>query len=455
MALSWSSSASLYNRERLSSCSLSTWPFETADGVPEKVVRTFADCVAFIGPDDDVPDRYPSLYDISVVRRNGFSDLTFSCASSSESGRSGRVSVSIHDEDESSYTVVDVENVARFVVDNASVLMSEGVWNGPYRLSRACVMQESPMVDRIRVFNTDKNGNLVEDSHRIAGEVSFCAGHNIVLSASDGGFSVSAEAGAGLGRIKCEKECADSEEPSTNIRPDDAGGVVIQGDGCVGVSTWGPDGNVIKIDGRCPACCPMDKCEKKAEELSDEADELTEEFDEIVDTGEELSELIEEENVSLRNATESDITVKLTAAVNPDMKALAGTGIYGRRAFASVNMAIRNWAPSAVMTATVRSLLLDGAAFTPVITTVDTGEEQSTTDRGPSGMTVELDPQQNGGSALFTVSFRSVSNLTSTTGKHRASAVVEFSWVNETRDGGTVAMSAVKSALAEFEYGGQ
>ena len=123
--------------ERLSSSSLTTWPFDQASGVPEAVYRLFSDCAACVSFDVDDPDPVVS----DVVAGGGSLSFSFRMSGSSEPE-----TVSVRPESADGYDVAQAcSGMVRFVIDNEHVSDSPTVFGpGPYRLSPGCVERDVP-----------------------------------------------------------------------------------------------------------------------------------------------------------------------------------------------------------------------------------------------------------------------------------------------------------------------
>lgn len=439
------SAASVVNTGRLSSGSLMAWPFDK----PSDVSRLFSDGAVFVTGDEPAKGWNPALSMVeSSVNDDGTAFLSFTCSCG---GLYRPMSCRIESSD--GYTVVESPGFASFVVDNAHVMDAGSQSHGgdSFALSPMCIVQDYGLVDSFSIWNSD-DGKFPESQWSgISGDVSFAAGHNISLSESDtaNGFLISAEPGEGLGVVKCSDECGKlGVSDAGRLKPDDTGGIVIKGDGCVSVDTIG---NMIRIDGRCPACCPMDKCRDKAGELSNLSGYVSSSFDELSSVGDDLADEIETRNTDLRNASASDLTARVTVAVSPETRALSGTGISGSRVFATMNAVFRNWSSACLVEARVTSARIEGgASFRAVSTTVDDKNGVRTVG-DPVGVQVELDPSVNGGTACVSVSYRVSGYVVAYANKkHRAVVGVMFSWVNTGRDGSQSPMSVYREASTEF-----
>lgn len=340
----------MQGEERLSSSSLTVWPFDQASNVPAEVCRLFSDCSVHV-PDGAAWTPSPSI--------SGVSCSGGSIGFHARLGDGMEEDVSVSPESSDGYTVATAfGGLASIVVDNAHVLSSGPVsGDGPYALDASCVDFGIPSVRSFSLWNpsddeyrvVDRNGDVrdgyldlqavgglrrgrrvlahggpvgipdglfwrcpqsdieamgreeclaqsravnrsawhgvkglpMESVTGISGDVGFMAGRNIRISRNaDGSIVVSAVPGAGEGRVPCE--CDDVAEDSNGagsggLHPDEFGGVSIVADGCYQVTAM-PGTASIRIDGRCSACCPVEKCAGMAETERAEADETFKAF---------------------------------------------------------------------------------------------------------------------------------------------------------------------------------
>jgi len=183
-----------------------------------------------------------------------------------------------------------------FVIDNHCVAGSDGYFSaGPFKLDPSAVSAAPDKITSISLWNhgeigpdgeyvgyyDDSGSHVRRKTHDgIAGAVSVVGGNNIYAGVDfDYGFGVTvpnirplvgavfgnafiiaAIPGEGDGPVPCpdkydsgdSSECSQPPASGGSITPDSEGDFVIEGDDCHQISTYG---NVIRITGRCTACC--------------------------------------------------------------------------------------------------------------------------------------------------------------------------------------------------------
>lgn len=176
-----------------------------------------------------------------------------------------------------------------FVLDSFQVLQNDGAsFDGPFRLSPSAVFDRANRVTSFVLVNQDGSR-----SGRISGNVVMKAGYNMYVGSdlSQAGYMsadpvgggktgvvIAASPGLGMGRVPCPAK-GDCEELKGNLRPDQQGDIVIEGDGCYEVipvgSKWiDSDGNVhstVRIVGKCTACCQCDDYVGIGDRLADQS----------------------------------------------------------------------------------------------------------------------------------------------------------------------------------------
>lgn len=300
-----------FSREYLSSNSLTAFPF-VDDGVPERVYRMFSDAVAVVplgfGMD-------ASVSSISVRGDpGGFRVLLFklSCGGRSYAARVRANTGS------AGYEVVRVENGSAVVVDLQHVADSELFDDeGPYMLSASCADYGPGEVLSFSLWNSpDGKADPVCTDSGIRGDVTFVNGTNMKVTASEAGIRMDASPGAGEGKVPCICPGSASSDGSSKLIPDIFGGIVIEGDGCIDVSTpfdsnWNTIGSIV-IGGRCTPPCPTSKYVEILDSTSVRNDEISEAYDVLTSTAGEYNDLVTKFNENLRSAGDSEFALSIT-----------------------------------------------------------------------------------------------------------------------------------------------
>lgn len=176
----------------------------------------------------------------------------------------------------------------------------------------------------------------------------------------------------------------------TNVVPGPAGEVVIGSDSCYGISADLEYG-VVKIEGRCTACCQCDDYVGVAEELKDRNSRLTVLFDEVAKTADEYGEKAQEFNHSLQEVAEDEFAVSSSGSMsfgtNTASKGVVGTLARVSYSIAAVN-ASKFEAEVSVSDISVDGMKLENATYTAPSENGPRVEEDS----GASMKTFKLPP---------------------------------------------------------------
>lgn len=247
------------------------WPFDEDDpAIDTACASMFADGEVVFGAREDVVSVYVSDVDVSD------GSLSFKVVKTNRDGTSSDVTrIEAEPDFDLPYYVVR-GGWCSFVLDTHSIALNAGMhFNGPFRLSPTAVSIRADHVTSISIYNSHNGEKPTLDYAGIDGNVRLVAGTNAYVGddlaqASYGALNLnlsgegesdiadgvvfSAIAGAGAGYVPCDVDCDKTLSNSGNVIPDETGSVVIEGDDCYQVS---PDG-VVKITGRCTACCQCD-----------------------------------------------------------------------------------------------------------------------------------------------------------------------------------------------------
>jgi hypothetical protein len=263
------------------------WPFDEDD--PRsllQVSRMFADGFATVYPDEDI--------DEVVVRdiRVSSNEVSFAVykVKGGESVSSNSIAARIDRERPYATAVPSEAGWSAFVLDVFQVLQNDGMsFPGPFRMSDSSLYARANRVLSFTLVNGE------ERSGKISGNVKFKAGTNMyvgsdILQASyimpitedKKGVVISAIPGAGAGRVPCEIP-VDCGEGSGNIKPDEMGDVVFEGDDCHQIvpvdEPWTDESGIkhvsVKIIGKCTACCQCDDYVDIGNRLAGESERLS------------------------------------------------------------------------------------------------------------------------------------------------------------------------------------
>lgn len=264
----------VFARERLSSSSLTAWPFDQASNVPARVYRLFSDCAATV-PASRLSECRLSVSGVSV---SGGS-LSFSVGMYGDATEN----VVVFPDGVDGYTVVYAfSGTVSFVVDNAHILDSGDFSdNGAYALSAGVVDPDVPKVESMSIWNSEGGGRFpVRTESGISGDVSILAGSNMSVENTrngSGSITLSAIPGAGEGVVPCGCHDSNGDDYDRHIVPDEYGEIILSADGCYQVTPY-PELGQVSISGRCSACCPVEKCAEVAVEEQAESDEMMKAF---------------------------------------------------------------------------------------------------------------------------------------------------------------------------------
>ena len=344
---------------------------DDAGELREMVFKCFADAGIFISGRLPQESEWPSACEFDVSGRT--LSFTLSCCGSerrmSVSASRSRFPVVSGEDSWGRYFIVLSSDGIKAISDYYESASSSSSSSSPpatassstdslvgdlsFRFCAKCVNFNPESMSSIRVFDGVSDRSL-GPSFVLKGDISIKPGNNISLSESEdgGGFSVSAEPGAGMGVVNCG--CNGRKASSSSlISPD--GHTRIFNDTCYDLepSFFGTvvvDGDErlsrkLKIHSKCKACCT---CEMYESIVNDRLYGL---FESVKNAKTDLDGYLKtyEENVSkfnrrLETQTLSDVTLSLSgmpAGSNLGPK-LSGTGVSGKMNRCAFTAVVRN-----------------------------------------------------------------------------------------------------------------
>lgn len=289
------------SQELLSSSSLTAFPFRDDCGVPAQVSRLFCDALAC------VPYGEALSSSISGVSVSGGA-LSFVLSSNGKDE-----GLSIDSSEGGHYALLRHSDLSSVVVDLDHVRDSEDFSDdGSYPLSPSCASYDCRSVRSFSIMNSpDGTSAPVVTASGIVGDVTFVAGTNMSVSASEDGLLLEASPGAGEGTVPCE--CDDEEDrDGAVVVPASTGDVVIEGDGCIQVST--DNSSTVTLGGRCTACCPTDKYVEQLESLASANAMLAKANAAVMEAVGRYNADVTDFNEAVQEPLESEFAISVTAA---------------------------------------------------------------------------------------------------------------------------------------------